>query len=252
MVGKALRRRLRARLSPRLRRRHLLRLHLGWRRETDLPEPLEAAGVTAFSDAVWVVGGTRPALVVRLSTRCGSTRRAGSRAQSCPCGSTACRSPVTGSDCSSSADGRPTQRVGTRRSAGTCGSLTVPTMSWEVLNRIPEERAGGAVAWDGKRLVFAGGVDRQDLDGDGKAESINHADVWVWEGEREWREIGQLQRQRKTWWLPATGTAGMVSRRCRCSRRGSPGAVGRRGPREKDRITPLSISIQYEAVLLFG
>ena len=69
--------------------------------------------------------------------------------------------------------------------------------SWEVLNRLPEERAGGAVAWDGQRLVFAGGVNRRDLNGDGKAENVNHADAWVWEGEDQWREIGQLQRQRE-------------------------------------------------------
>ena len=40
-------------------------------------------------------------------------------------------------------------------------------------------------------------LNRRDLNGDGKAENVNHADVWVWEGEDEWREIGQLQRQRE-------------------------------------------------------
>ena len=44
---------------------------------------------------------------------------------------------------------------------------------------------------------LAGGLNRRDLNGDGKAENVNHADVWVWEGEDEWREIGQLQRQRE-------------------------------------------------------
>ncbi|HWJ52640.1 MAG TPA: kelch repeat-containing protein, partial [Propionibacteriaceae bacterium] len=69
--------------------------------------------------------------------------------------------------------------------------------SWRPLDRLPEERAGGAVAWDGQRLVFAGGVSRRDLNGDGKVENLNHDDVWVWEGEGEWRELGQLQRQRE-------------------------------------------------------
>jgi len=31
-----------------------------WQRGADLPEPLEAAGVTVFGDAVWVVGGNAP------------------------------------------------------------------------------------------------------------------------------------------------------------------------------------------------
>jgi hypothetical protein len=92
-----------------------------------------------------------------------------------------------------------------------------------VLNRLPEGRAGGAVAWDGQRLVFAGGVDRRDLNGDGEAESVNHADVWAWEGEDEWREIGKLQRQRedlvaasdgngRVWFLGGADVSGKNSR----------------------------------------
>jgi hypothetical protein len=113
--------------------------------------------------------------------------------------------------------------------------------SWEVLNRLPEGRAGGAVAWDGQRLVFAGGVNRRDLNGDGKAEDVNYADVWVWEGEDEWREIGQLQRQRedlvaasdgngRVWFLGGADVRGK-------ERRVALGAVDLV---EKDRITPLS------------
>jgi N-acetylneuraminic acid mutarotase len=94
--------------------------------------------------------------------------------------------------------------------------------SWAVLNRLPEERAGRALTWDGQRLVFAGGVNRRDLNGDGKVESINHADVWVWEGEEKWRKIGQLQRKRedlvaasdgngRAWFLGGADVRGKVS-----------------------------------------
>ena len=73
--------------------------------------------------------------------------------------------------------------------------------SWQKLDPpLPDERSGGAVAWDGQRLVFAGGQSHQDLNGDGNVddgETVNRADVWVWEGEGEWRRIGQLQRQRE-------------------------------------------------------
>ena len=101
--------------------------------------------------------------------------------------------------------------------------------SWEAINRLPEGRAGGAVAWDGQRLVFAGGVSREDLNGDGKAESVNHADVWVWEGQGEWRKIDQLQRQREDLVAASDGNGRVWFLGGADGRR--PGAVGCGGPR---------------------
>ncbi len=171
---------------------------LEWQRGTDLPDPLEAAGVTVFSGAVWVVGGTapsagRPALdkVWFYENGWQPGPKLPVRLDSMPVTSDGKRLFVVG--------GQTTDSEGKNRKI----SREVWVLdgadddSWEVLNRLPEERAGGALAWDGQRLVFAGGLNRRDLNGDGKAENVNHADVWAWEGEDEWREIGQLQRQRE-------------------------------------------------------
>ena len=216
MVGKALRQRLRARLSPRLRRRHLLRLHLSGG-EADLPEPLEAAGVTAFSDAVWVVGlnapsASRPALDKVWFYKKGwqSGPKLPVRLDSVSVASDGERLFVIG--------GRTTDsRVGTRRSAGTCGSLTVPTM-----------RAGKCSTGSQKnaRVVPSRGM------GSGWSSPEGWPGTWTATEKRKasttptcgsgranvsGAKSANCNDRGKTWWLPATGTAGMVSRRCRCS-----------------------------------
>jgi serine/threonine-protein kinase PknK len=213
-----------------------------WQRGTDLPEPLEAAGVTVFGDAVWVVGGNapiagRPALdkVWFYENGWQPGPRLPVRLDSMGVASDGERLFVVGGR-TSNAEGR-NQKI-----SRDVWVLDGPDDdSWEVLNRLPEERAGGAVAWDGQRLVFAGGVSRRDLNGDGEAENVNHADVWVWEGEDGWREIGQLQRQRedlvaasdgdgRVWFLGGADVSGE-------DRRVPLGAVDLV---EEDRITPLS------------
>jgi hypothetical protein len=171
---------------------------LQWRRGTDLPEPLEAAGVTVFRNAVWVVGGNAPS----------ASRPALDKVWFYENGwQPGPKLPVRLDSMSVASDGKRLFVVGgqTTDSKGRNRTISRDVWvldgpdddSWEVLNRLPEERAGGALAWDGQRLVFAGGVNRRDLNGDGKVESINHADVWVWEGEDKWRKIGQLQRKRE-------------------------------------------------------
>jgi hypothetical protein len=215
---------------------------LKWQRETDLPEPLEAAGVTAFSDAVWVVGGNAPSASRPALDKVWFYKKGW---QSGP------KLPVRLDSMSVASDGERLFVVGGRTTDSKGRNQTISRdvwvldgpddESWEVLNRLPEERAGGAVAWDGKRLVFAGGVDRQDLDGDGKAESINHADVWVWEGEREWREIGQLQRQREDLVAASDGNGRVWFLGGADAREEDPRVpLGAVDLVEKDRITPLS------------
>ena len=169
-----------------------------WQRGTDLPEPLEAAGVTVFGDAVWVVGGNAPSAGRPALDKVWFYENGW---QPGP------KLPVRLDSMAVASDGERLFVVGGRTtdSQGRSSKISRDVLvldgpdddSWEVLNRLPEARAGGAVAWDGQRLVFAGGVDRQDLNGDGNAESVNHAEVWVWEGEDEWRELGKLQRQRE-------------------------------------------------------
>ena len=169
-----------------------------WQRGTVLPGPLEAAGVTVFGGAVWVVGGDapsagRPALdqvwVFKNGWRPGP--RLPVRLDSMPIVSDGTRLFVVG--------GRTTDsKGGNQKISRDVWVLDGPDDdSWELLNRLPEERAGGAAAWDGQRLVFAGGLSSRDVNGDGKPENVNHADVWVWEGGGAWRAIGQVRRKRE-------------------------------------------------------
>jgi hypothetical protein len=107
--------------------------------------------------------------------------------------------------------------------------------SWAVLNRLPEERSGGAVAWDGRRLVFAGG-----LNGDGKGKDVNHADVWAWEGKNRWRTIGQLQRQREDLVAASDGNGRVWFLGGADVREGRRVPLGAVDLVEEDRITPQS------------
>jgi TIR domain len=169
-----------------------------WQRGTDLPESLESAGVTAFGDAVWVVGGNAPSAGRPTLDKVWFYKNGW---QPGP------KLPVRLDSMSVASDGKRLFVVGGQTSDSKGGNKKISRDvwvldgpdddSWKLLNRLPEERAGGAVAWDGRRLVFAGGLSRRDLNGDGEAEQVNHADVWVWEGEGQWRKIGKLQRQRE-------------------------------------------------------
>jgi serine/threonine-protein kinase PknK len=215
---------------------------LTWRRGTDLPEPLEAAGVTVFGDAVWVVGGNAPSAGRPKLDKVWFYRNGWQpgpklpvRLDSMPVASDGKRLFVVGGQTSDS-KGRNAKD---RREVWVLDGPDDD--SWELLNRLPEERSGGAVAWDGQRLVFAGGLNHQDLNGDGKPESVNHANVWVWEGKGEWHEIGQLQRKRqdlvaasdgngRVWFLGGDDARGKEDRV----------ALGAVDLVEKDRITPIS------------
>jgi TIR domain len=215
-----------------------------WQRGTDLPEPLEAAGVTVFSDAVWVVGGNAPSTgrppldkVWLYENGWQPGPKLDRPLDSVAVATDGKRLFVAG--------GRTTDSTGRSVISRDVWVLDGPADdSWEVLNRLPEERAGGAIAWDGQRLVFAGGYYLQDLNGDGKVENtenVNHADVWVWEGGDKWRRIGQLRQQREDL-VAATDGKGRVwfvggADRTEGDRRVPLGAVDLV---EKDSITPLS------------
>jgi N-acetylneuraminic acid mutarotase len=59
---------------------------------------------------------------------------------------------------------------------------------WDEVASLPEPRGAGALAWDGSRLVFAGGQgsDKQD-----------HSEVWAFDG-GEWTPIGKLHKARES------------------------------------------------------
>jgi N-acetylneuraminic acid mutarotase len=59
---------------------------------------------------------------------------------------------------------------------------------WDPVAPLPEPRAAGALAWDGSRLVFAGGVGTE-----GRAA---RSEVWAFEDEK-WALIGNLQQARE-------------------------------------------------------
>jgi hypothetical protein len=67
--------------------------------------------------------------------------------------------------------------------------LDSPTGTWQTDPRsLPGHRGAGAAAWDGKRIVFAGGAE-----GDG---TPVRGDVWALAA-NQWTAIGQLQAARK-------------------------------------------------------
>jgi hypothetical protein len=239
-----------------------------WQRETDLPEPLEAAGVTVFGDAVWVVGGNAPSAGRPKLDKVWFYKNGW---QPGP------KLPVRLDSVAVVSDGKQLFVVGGQTSDSKGNNVKISRDvwfldgpdddSWQKLNPpLPDERSGGAAAWDGQRLVFAGGLNHQDRNGDGnvdEAETVNRADVWVWEGKGEWRKIGQLQRQRedlvaasdgngRVWFLGGADVQGE-------NRRMPLGAVDLV---EKDRITQLpdidpvrsssAVWIADRGVCLFG
>ncbi|HZA03070.1 MAG TPA: hypothetical protein VE617_00765, partial [Propionibacteriaceae bacterium] len=213
-----------------------------WQRGTVLPEPLEAAGVTVFGDAVWVIGGNAPTAGRPTLDKVWVHKNGWQPGPELP---------VRLDSIAVANDGKRLFVVGGQTSDSEGGNRKVSRDvwvldgpddgSWRRLNRLPEGRAGGAVAWDGQRLVFAGGVNRQDLNGDGEAESVNQADVWVWEGEDEWRRIGQLQSKREDLAAASDGN-GRVWFLGGADVRGEDGrvALGAVDLVERDRITPLA------------
>ena len=205
---------------------------LKWQRETDLPEPLEAAGVTEFGNTVWVVGGNAPSAGRPALDKVWFYKNGW---QPGP------KLPVRLHSMSVASDGKRLFAVGGETTDSKGGDRKISRDvwvldgpddgSWEVINRLPEERASGAVAWDGQRLVFAGGLTHPDLKKSGKRQPRQRVGLG---GQRrvarnrpiaatEGRPGGCQRRQRP----------GMVSRRCRCQRKAFPNAVGRCGPRGK-------------------
>lgn len=86
--------------------------------------------------------------------------------------------------------GGQTDQDGTKVVLDAVWMLDENDQTWRALDPLPEPRAARAAAWDGARLVFAGGYAARST---GPASS----DVWVLEGSGWTKLEGQLQRARQ-------------------------------------------------------
>ena len=156
----------------------------GWRRLPDLPVALEGAGVAPYDNRIWVVGGVAPD-VNRTKLTSVYIYDPGTRSWSDG------PSLPVGLDHAAVVSNGPQLFVlggfSTSGAVRTVYMLDSPTGTWQQQrNSLPGPRGAGAAAWDGSRIVFAGGVATDHRD---------KADVWALEGDH-WRKIGQLQRAR--------------------------------------------------------
>ncbi len=160
-------------------------VQLTWQRLPDLLVPVEAAGVAALRGEVWVVGGHRPdpnrsALdTVQIYDPVQEQWRLGPELD------------VPLDDAAVASDGERLFVIGGQTGPGTAKEASRDAYvldgpddpAWDAFTALPEPRANGAVAWDGSRLVFAGGYT---VENDGR---VAHADVWELKGD-EWSPIG--------------------------------------------------------------
>ena len=155
-----------------------------WTALRPLPEPLEAAGVAEYDGRLWVVGG--------VSARAGRAKLNGVHVYD-PGTRTwhdGPRLPEPLSHAALVCTGERLYLLGGLAKSGSQASvyrLDSPTGQWVRDVPLPAARGAGAAAWDGSRIIFAGGVGT-----DGRAKS----DVWALQGGR-WRTIGSLSRPRE-------------------------------------------------------
>ncbi len=161
-----------------------------WRQRADLDVRLEAAGTAAYGGSLWVVSGQsaaegRPALdVVRIYDPTSNSWRDGPRL------------PVALDHAAVATDGVHLYVVGGETGVGDGKHVRGEVYrldrpddpTWANIAPLPDPRAAGAVAWDGSRLVFAGGF--------GPKGRAAHSEVWAFDGER-WKLIGKLHRARE-------------------------------------------------------
>ncbi len=163
-----------------------------WTRVTSLPTPLEGSGVAAYRGEVWIAGGCSDptgggcghAHDVRLVYHYDPQTRVWQPGPSLP---EALNHPAMVSDGAHlyvlggfGADGQAVASV---------FRLDSPTGRWRPDRRsLPGPRGAGAAAWDGTRIVFAGGAE-------GGGTPVR-GDVWALTPS-QWTTIGHLQQARK-------------------------------------------------------
>jgi len=155
-----------------------------WSRKANLPVQLEGAAVAAYQDKVWVAGGLR---------NDGPRTKLTSTYVYDPGANTWTKGPDLPRPISHAA------LVGTSHGLYFMGGWIDAGGSKQVLrldekaNRwvddtpLPDTRVGGAAAWDGTRIVYAGGTRADQTPGD---------EVWAFQGSR-WTQIGKLKQGRQ-------------------------------------------------------
>lgn len=164
---------------------------LAWHALPDLLKPVEGAGVTAYHGEVWIAGGCS-----NPTGGCGDSKfwldtvyvynpqtRAWRPGPSLPAARNHAALVSDGSHLYALGGFGPPRG----QAEATVFRLDSPSGPWHTDTALPGARGAGAAAWDGKRIVFAGGDD-----GNGQVT----ADVLTRVG-GQWNRIGQLQQARK-------------------------------------------------------
>ncbi|MEU4765629.1 caspase family protein [Actinosynnema sp. NPDC023794] len=155
-----------------------------WTRLADLPTPLEAAATTAHLGGVWVAGGISPDADRRKLDAVQVYQPHTGKWSSGP------RLPVALSHAALVSNGPQLYLLGGWAQAGAVAEvwrLDRPDGHWVPDQRLPGPRTAGAAAWDGSRVVFAGGV---------SPDQQATATVWALE-QNAWRELPPLQVARE-------------------------------------------------------
>ena len=166
---------------------------LEWRAiEPPLTAPVDSPGVVALDGELWVVGGLLPPTpanevgeatdAVQIYDPVGDRWRPGPPL----------RAPLD--HAAVTTDGQTVYVIGGRTDSNGekvlqkgVYMLDEDHEGWTPLKPLPEPRQAGAAAWDGNRLVFAGGT---------TPDGSESADIYVLEGS-SWRAAGELQTRRE-------------------------------------------------------
>lgn len=157
---------------------------LRWSSLEAMPHPLEGAGVTSFQGRVWVVGGVSGeegrALLDRVSIFDPTT---GSWSEGPTLPRPVAFAPLVLSD-------KYLYLIGGQSKSGAIANVLRfdhESGRWLEDAPLPEPRETGAAAWDGSRIVYAGGV---------KQDHAVSSEVFAFEG-GTWKTIGRLQIARE-------------------------------------------------------
>jgi Kelch motif/Galactose oxidase, central domain len=168
-----------------------------WRQLQPLPQPVTAAGVAEYQNEIWVVGGTRDKQHDATSDVYVMDPRGQSGWSRGP------RLLEPRAKAAVVSDGAHLYVIGgfgpDGRAVKTVFRLDGPTQQWRRdTGSLPDNRTAGAAAFDGTRIVFAGG---NNIDG--------HPEGNVWAlGEDRWARVGMLHAARDQ--LAAAGGGGKV------------------------------------------
>ena len=169
---------------------------LVWTRKADLPFAVEGAAVAAFENQLWVAGGLRndPARSKMLGVLIyDPASDSWSPGPSLP-------KPISHAALVAASSGLYflggyIQEGGSREVL----RLNDAHTAWEAVAPLPETRVAGAAAFDGARIVFAGGTRSDQTAGD---------EVWSFDGQA-WSQVGTMSHGRQKLAALSNG-AGMV------------------------------------------